>query len=352
MESHLEARLWNDVFVARPGRARHPAGHDPRDRADRDLPGRVRDGGDPLRAARALGRAQRRPLGLHVQRDQEVPHPGHGLPAARPQRGDDDRAVHARLHRAAGAHLPQARRARDRRHGGLHPEPATTEVNEAALAKVREDKTREAGDGFDGSWVAHPDLVPTVPGGLRRGARRPAQPARPHARGRRRHGRRAARRRRPRRATVTEAGCATTSAWASSTSRPGCAAPARSAINNLMEDAATAEISRSQVWQWLHNGVELDRRGEHGHPRAGRAADRRGAGRDPRGGRRRGLRQGPLGRGRALFTRGGAGRRLRRVPDPARPTSGCREQTATRRPVDRRAGRRAAARAELGRATR
>ena len=47
---------------------------------------------------------------------------GARLHAARPQRGDHDGAVHARLHRAAGAHLPQARRARDRRHGGVHPE--------------------------------------------------------------------------------------------------------------------------------------------------------------------------------------------------------------------------------------
>ena len=42
-----------------------------------------------------------------------------------------------------------------------------------------------------------------------------------------------------------------------------------------MEDAATAEIARSQVWQWLHNGIELDT-GEHGHPRARRADRRRG----------------------------------------------------------------------------
>ena len=48
-------------------------------------------------------------------------------------------------------------------------------------------------------------------------------------------------------------------------------AAAPSAIHNLMEDAATAEISRSQVWQWLHNGVELSRR-PAGHPRAGRAS--------------------------------------------------------------------------------
>ena len=68
--------------------------------------GRVRDGRDPLRAARALGRAQRRALGLHLQRHQEVPRPP-GLPAARPRAGHDDRAVHARLHRAARQDLPQ-----------------------------------------------------------------------------------------------------------------------------------------------------------------------------------------------------------------------------------------------------
>ena len=59
----------------RPGRARRPAGHDPRDRADRDAPGRVPDGRDPLRAARALLRPQRRPLGLHLLDDQVLPRP-------------------------------------------------------------------------------------------------------------------------------------------------------------------------------------------------------------------------------------------------------------------------------------
>ena len=62
MESHLEARLWNDVFTYAAGRARHPARHDPGHRADRDDPGRVRDGGDPLRAAR------RTPPGLNAGR--------------------------------------------------------------------------------------------------------------------------------------------------------------------------------------------------------------------------------------------------------------------------------------------
>ena len=48
------------------------------------------------------------------------------------------------------------------------PSRRDAEANERALAKVREDKTREAGDGFDGSWVAHPDLVADLPRGLRR----------------------------------------------------------------------------------------------------------------------------------------------------------------------------------------
>ena len=46
------------------------------------------------------------------------------------------------------------------------------EVTEAAFEKVRADKTREANDGFDGSWVAHPDLVPDLPGSVRRRAGR------------------------------------------------------------------------------------------------------------------------------------------------------------------------------------
>ena len=76
-----------------------------------------------------------------------------------PGRGEDDRAVHARLHGAAREDLPPARRARDGRHGGGDPEPQDPEANERAYAAVREDKRREASDGFDGTWVAHPDSV-------------------------------------------------------------------------------------------------------------------------------------------------------------------------------------------------
>ena len=102
MESHLEARLWNEIFVADAERARPAAGHDQGDGADRDHPRRVRDGRDPLRAARAQRRPERRPLGLHLQLHQEVQARPRLLPR-RPRQGDDDGAVHARLCAAAAA---------------------------------------------------------------------------------------------------------------------------------------------------------------------------------------------------------------------------------------------------------
>jgi malate synthase len=127
-------------------------------------------------------------------------------------------------------------------------------VNDAAIAAVKADKTREADDGFDGSWVAHPDLVPIAmdvfdaklgqrPNQLER-LRDDVQvtaadllnaKATPGA--------------------VTEAGLRNNVSvgiqYLESWLRGGGAV----AIFNLMEDAATAEISRSQVWQWVHNGV-------------------------------------------------------------------------------------------------
>ena len=81
------------------------------------------------------------------------------------------------------------------------PSRTDPEVNEIALAKVREDKERESGDGFDGTWVAHPDLVPVATEVFDARARRAAEPGRAAARGRRRRRRAAAaaRLRRPRR---------------------------------------------------------------------------------------------------------------------------------------------------------
>ncbi|MEU4679253.1 malate synthase A [Micromonospora sp. NPDC023737] len=141
------------------------------------------------------------------------------------------------------------------------PSRRDPQVNETALAKVREDKTREAGDGFDGSWVAHPDLVPIC-----REVFDGVLGDRPHQLDRTREDVRvtaaqlldvAATPGRQTEAGLRNAisvGVQYLASWLRGTGAV--------AIFNLMEDAATAEISRSQVWQWLHNGVTLDDTGE------------------------------------------------------------------------------------------
>jgi len=128
-------------------------------------------------------------------------------------------------------------------------------VNQTALAKVREDKTREAADGFDGSWVAHPDLVPVCAEAFDRVlGTRPNQLAR----------------QRPDVTAedllafaktpggITEAGLRNNISVALQYLAAWLGGTGAVAIFNLMEDAATAEISRSQIWQWIHNDVTLD----------------------------------------------------------------------------------------------
>jgi malate synthase len=133
------------------------------------------------------------------------------------------------------------------------PSRRDPEVNETALARVREDKLRESGDGFDGTWVAHPDLVPvatevfdSVLGN------------RPNQVERRRDDVSASADQlldfdvpggevtdEGLRANV-EVGTAYIASWL--------AGVGAAAINNLMEDVATAEISRAQVWSWVRAG--------------------------------------------------------------------------------------------------
>jgi malate synthase len=137
------------------------------------------------------------------------------------------------------------------------PSRRDPEVNERALAKVRDDKEREAGDGFDGSWVAHPDLVPICAEVFDAVlADRPNQLDR------------------QRTDVVPDAaalidlsgtGGAQTEAGLRSNVSVGVRYIASwldgngaAALDNLMEDAATAEISRSQIWQWVHGNVVLD----------------------------------------------------------------------------------------------
>jgi malate synthase len=127
-------------------------------------------------------------------------------------------------------------------------------ANETAMEKVRADKQREAADGHDGTWVAHPGLVAIAKDVFDREMPQPNQIARkrqdvdvkasdllavPHG-------------------TITEAGLRQNlnvgigyiEAWLRGT---GCVP-----LYHLMEDAATAEISRAQVWQWIRHGAKFD----------------------------------------------------------------------------------------------
>ena len=126
-------------------------------------------------------------------------------------------------------------------------------VNEIALEKVAEDKIREATDGFDGTWVAHPDLVPTAMAEFDAVlGTRPNQ----------------VERQRPD-VDVTATQLLDVAATPGDVTEDGVRlnvsvgiqyiaawlqGAGAAAINNLMEDVATAEISRSQVWQWIHHG--------------------------------------------------------------------------------------------------
>jgi malate synthase len=137
------------------------------------------------------------------------------------------------------------------------PNRRDPEVTEVALAKVREDKTRESGDGFDGSWVAHPDLV-----ALCKEVFDAALGDRPNQLDRLREevsvtaDELLAISKTP--GVITEAGLRNNVSVALQYLATWLGGNGAVAIFNLMEDAATAEISRSQVWQWLHNDVTLD----------------------------------------------------------------------------------------------
>ncbi len=136
------------------------------------------------------------------------------------------------------------------------PSRRDAEVNAKALAKVREDKLRESRDGFDGSWVAHPDLVPIC-----REVFDQVLGAAPNQLGKLRDDVQVtaadllAVDRTP--GAVTEAGLRNNISVALQYLASWLAGTGAVAIFNLMEDAATAEISRSQVWQWVHNDVRL-----------------------------------------------------------------------------------------------
>ena len=190
----------------------------------------------------------------------------------------------------------------------LIPSRRDAEANERALAGVRADKEREVAQGYDGTWVAHPDLVPVAREVFEAGLEGRAQPAA--------------------RASATTSSVTPPSS-STSASTPGQITEAglrtnvnvgfqyvsfwltgrgAAAINSLMEDAATAEISRTQIWQWVHHGVAAGgRRAGHRRSSSARSSTRR----PPRSAR---------GRGGGL-----AGADARRRPASSSSGSLCRE---------------------------
>jgi malate synthase len=137
------------------------------------------------------------------------------------------------------------------------PNRRDPEVTERALAKVREDKEREAGDGFDGTWVAHPDLVPVAMAEFDR-----VVGDQPHQKDRRREEVQVQASQlldlRVPGGKITEAGARNNISVALQYLNAWLQGNGAVAIFNLMEDAATAEISRAQLWQWLRHGAQLD----------------------------------------------------------------------------------------------
>ncbi|HEX6703004.1 MAG TPA: malate synthase A [Gaiellaceae bacterium] len=252
LESHLEARLWNDVFVAAQERLSIPRGSI---RATvlietilaafemEEILYELREHSSGLNAGRwdymfsVIKKFRDRPEFVLPDR----PLVTMTVPFMRAYTELLVKSCHRR-----GAHAI----------GGMAafiPSRRDPQVNEVALAKVREDKLREAGDGFDGTWVAHPDLVPTA-----REVFDDVLGERPNQVDRLRED-----------VSVAAADLLDVAATPGDVSDGGVRlnvsvgvryiaswlnGVGAAAIDDLMEDAATAEISRSQIWQWVRHG--------------------------------------------------------------------------------------------------
>ena len=252
LESHLEARLWNDVFVLAQDRLGLPQGTI---KATvlietilaafemEEILYELREHSAGLNAGRwdYIFSAIKK---LRVHEDFVLPDRVQVTMAVPFMRSYTELLV--RTCHKRGAHAI----------GGMAafiPSRRDPEVNERALARVREDKLRESGDGFDGTWVAHPDLVPAAaevfdaalgdrPNQLERLREEVSVDAAdllnisatPGA--------------------ITEDGVRTNVSVGIRYLASWLSGMGAAAIDNLMEDAATAEISRSQIWQWVRHG--------------------------------------------------------------------------------------------------
>ncbi len=255
MESHLEARLWNDVFSYAEDRVGMDRGTIKATVLIETLPA-------AFEMDEILYELRDHSAGLNAGRWDYIFSAIKCFPDRRemvlPDRGDVTMTVPfmrayadllaATCHRR-GAHAMGGMAA-------LIPSRRDEEANEKALAGVRADKEREVGQGYDGTWVAHPDLVPVarevfetgLGGAANQLSKRPdvsvtaadllSLPETP--------------------GHITEAGLRTDVSVGFRYVSFWLGGRGAAAINSLMEDAATAEISRSQIWQWVHHGCRLE----------------------------------------------------------------------------------------------
>ncbi len=254
MESHLEARLWNDVFVAGQEALGIPRGTIRATCLIETITAAIE-------MSEILYELREHSSGLNAGRWDYIfsmikKFRTRGEEFQLPDRADVKmtvpfmRAYTELLVKTCHAHGAHAI-------GGMAafiPNRRDAEVNDAALAAVRADKSREADDGFDGSWVAHPDLVPVAleifdaklgdrPNQLDRQRDDVHVTAAQLLDAKATPGR------------ITDAGVANNVSVGIQYLESWLRGSGAVAIFNLMEDAATAEISRSQIWQWVHNGV-------------------------------------------------------------------------------------------------
>lgn len=256
MEGHREARLWNDVFVAAQEAIGIPRGTIRATVLIETLPA-------AFEMEEILYELREHAAGLNAGRwdylfsfiktfrdraDKLLPDRAQLTMTVPFMRAYAERLVQV-CHRR-GAHAI----------GGMAafiPSRKDPEVNARAIARVQEDKERESGMGFDGTWVAHPDLVPVAGGVFDR-----VLGSRSHQKEVRRDevcvtadqlidsavpG-----------GLVTEVGVRMNVEVALLYLESWLRGNGAVAIHNLMEDAATAEISRTQLWHWIRHGAAID----------------------------------------------------------------------------------------------
>jgi malate synthase len=255
LESHLEARLWNDVFCVAQDALGIPRGTIKATVLIETLPA-------AFEMDEILYELREHSAGLNAGRWDYIFSAIKCFPE-RPEMVLPDRSevtmtvpfmraytelLAATCHRR-GAHAMGGMSA-------LIPSRQDEEANATALEGVREDKQREVSQGYDGTWVAHPDLVPVAREVFEQGLK--GAPNQVH------------RRRDDVRVSaselldlpstpgqVTEAGLRTNVSVGFQYISFWLTGRGAAAINSLMEDAATAEISRTQIWQWVHHGITL-----------------------------------------------------------------------------------------------